>query len=72
MKLSDNKSFLAALFALVAVLPVAQSCNEDNEPMKWVDLRYRVDQDSYVVDIKGTETISFLVKSTDPWEVFGS
>ena len=40
--------------------------------MKWVDLRYRVDQDSYLIDAKGTETVTFLVKSTDPWEVFGS
>ena len=71
MKLSDYKSFMAVLLALVTVLPLSQSCKE-NEPMKWVDLRYRVDQDSYVVDIKGTETITFLVKSTDPWEVFGS
>ena len=71
MKLSDYKSFMAVLLAFVTVLPVSQSCKE-NEPMKWVDLRYRVDQDSYIVDIKGTETVSFLVKSTDPWEVFGS
>ena len=51
MKLSDYKSFMAVLLALVTVLPLSQSCKE-NEPMKWVDLRYRVDQDSYVVDIK--------------------
>lgn len=49
-----------------------QSCKDDEEAMKWVDLRYRVDQDAYVVGAKGEETISFLVKSTDTWEVFGS
>lgn len=59
------------LFAL-GLMTLVQSCNEKEGPMKWVDLRYRVEQDSYLIDAKGTETVSFLVKSTDSWEVFGT
>ena len=60
------------LIVMAGLMTLFQSCNEKDGPMKWVDLRYRVDQDSYLIDAKGTETVSFLVKSTDPWEVFGS
>lgn len=49
-----------------------QSCEDEKENVKWVDLRYRVEQDAYMIDAKGNETITFMVKSTDPWEVFGS
>lgn len=60
------------LMAVAGLMTLFQSCNEKEGPMKWVDLRYRVDQDSYLIDSEGTGTVSFLVKSTDPWEVFGS
>ena len=36
--------------------------------MKWVDLRYRV-EDSYSLPSTSPEAFSFLVKSTDPWTV---
>lgn len=60
------------LIAMAVLMTMLQSCSEKEGPMKWVDLRYRVDKDSYLIDAKGTGTVSFLVKSTDPWEVFGS
>ena len=60
------------LMAVAGFMTLFQSCNEKEGPMKWVDLRYRVGQDSYLIDSEGTGTVSFLVKSTDPWEVFGS
>ena len=56
----------------VAVLIMAAGCSRKEGPMKWVDLRYDVAQDSYLIDAKGTESISIRVKSTDPWSVFGS
>ena len=46
------------------------SCDDTDSSMKWVDLRYRV-EDSYLVDAENPEPITFQVKSTDPWEVFG-
>lgn len=60
-----------SFFALLATSYLLQGCQED-ETMKWVDLRYRVEKDAYTVDAKGTEQVSFQVKSTDPWEVFGT
>ena len=73
MKFNMNKitfgclSLVAGLFAA----PVLQGCSDDDETMKWVDLRYRV-EDSYLLEAKNPETVSFLVSSTDPWEVFGT
>ena len=71
MKLNINKLMLLGIscFTLLAASTVLQGCKED-EAMKWVDLRYRV-EDSYLVEAKNPETISFKVKSTDPWIVFG-
>lgn len=61
-----------ALLSLLAAFGL-QGC-QDEEQSKWVDLRYRVD-DAYIVPHHATETedlsVSFLVKSTDPWEVYG-
>lgn len=62
-------SLSRALFALFAAAVVLQSCEEDKAE-KWVDLRYRV-QDAYTVAADGSEEVTFKVKSTDPWEVFG-
>ena len=42
-----------------------QSCKDD-EPIKWVDLRYKA-ADSYTIAASGEETVSIQVKSTDPW-----
>lgn len=72
MKLEVNKYLMSSIVFLMGVVSVLQSCNEKDDPMKWVDLRYRVSQDSYLIDAAGSEKVSFLVKSTDPWEVFGS
>lgn len=66
------KAMLIKTTAILAALTVLAGCAEKDGPMKWVDLRYDVPQDSYVVDAKGEQTVTIRVKSTDPWEVFGS
>lgn len=72
MKQEINRYLVYATASLAVLLVLLQGCSSKEEPMKWVDLRYRVSQDSYLIDAEGTEKVSFLVKSTDPWEVFGS
>lgn len=67
MRYTDLISALGATCLLASSLI---GCSDEKEPMKWVDLRYRV-EDSYLLEAKNPETVSFLVKSTDPWEVFG-
>lgn len=67
MKLMKHKSF-----CLLAALTLLVGCIEKDVPMKWVDLRYRVSQEAYLIDAGGIQTVSIVVKSTDPWEVFGS
>lgn len=71
MKMNIKKRILWSIsfFAFLLTSSLLQSCKED-EAMKWVDLRYRV-EDSYLVEAKAPETITFKVKSTDPWVVFG-
>ena len=59
-----------SLCTLISASWLLQSCNNDDEAMKSVDLRYRV-EDSYLREARNPEPISFQVKSTDPWEVFG-
>ena len=56
---------------LLASILALFSCSDEKEQMKWVDLRYRV-EDSYLLEASNPETISFLVKSTDPWMVYGT
>ncbi|MBE6237968.1 MAG: hypothetical protein E7116_07455 [Bacteroidales bacterium] len=56
---------------LVSITAILWGCEKDKEPMKWVDLRYDVPQDSYLIDKDGTETVTIRVKSTDDWQVFG-
>ena len=63
------KQLIYNSFIGISVLTTFSGCNDD-EAMKWVDLRYRV-EDSYLVEAKNPESFSFQVKSTDPWEVFG-
>ena len=72
MKIDIHKiTFLSlSLFTLLTASSLLQSCQSDDEAMKSVDLRYRV-EDSYLREAKNPEPISFQVKSTDPWEVFG-
>lgn len=58
------------LLMLLFTTLILNSCNEEAEAMKWVDLRYRV-EDSYLLEAKEPALVTFQVKSTDPWEVFG-
>lgn len=71
MKLTIHKiTFLSfCIFTLLSASFSLQSCGDD-DGTKWVDLRYRV-EDAYLVEAANPEPFSFLVKSTDPWEVFG-
>lgn len=71
MKLDfNNKTFFRlSILSLFGTIPFLHSCSED-ETMKWVDLRYDA-KDTYVVESKEAETVSFEVKSTKRWEVFG-
>lgn len=73
MKFNRCKTALLSsfYFALLSVFPLLQSCKDEDESTKWVDLRYRV-EDSYLLEAKNPESISFQVKSTDPWEVLGT
>ena len=71
MRLNIKQSIASSIFFVAFVTtPLLHSCKDD-EAQKWVDLRYRVEQDAYTIDAKGTQTVTFQVKSTDPWEVFG-
>lgn len=63
-------NLISALGAACLTVSFLIGCSDEKEPMKWVDLRYRV-EDSYLLEAKNPEAVSFLVKSTDPWEVFG-
>lgn len=67
----DKSPLWTSVFmAMFLALPVLQGCRED-EPVKWVDLRYD-NEESYLIDAAGEATVSFRVKSTDPWTVFGA
>lgn len=70
MKPVIHKLLYTPFLMLLSTILFLQSCNDDNEPMKWVDLRYRVN-DSYSVEAQNPTPISFQVKSSDTWEVFG-
>ncbi len=59
-----------SLFALLFLLVSLHGCDADDTSEKWVDLRYRV-ENSYIREAVNPEPVSFLVKSTDPWEVIG-
>ncbi len=63
------KRYLYMICAAAALVTGLAGCQEkEEEPMKWVDLRYRV-EDSYSLPSTSPEAFSFLVKSTDPWTV---
>lgn len=72
MRLNVNRITLLGLscLTLLSASLLLQSCKDDDEAKKWVDLRYRVEE-SYLIEAKNPEPVSFNVKSTDPWEVFG-
>lgn len=72
MKFNIHKIALWVIIFFTSLITVQlfQSCSDKDEVMKSVDLRYRV-EDSYLVEAKNPESISFEVKSTDVWEVFG-
>lgn len=72
MKLTIKTSALWSISCIIAFAAMLflQSCEDENKAMKWVDLRYRV-EDSYLLEAKNPESVSLQVKSTDPWEVFG-
>lgn len=72
MRFNINKTMLIGLscLTLFSASPLLQSCKDEDEALKSVDLRYKVEE-SYLVEAKSPEAISFKVKSTDPWEVFG-
>lgn len=58
-------------FLLISVLLFA-SCNDQNEgPLKYVDLRFLA-EDTYSLQAKDPEIINLQVKSTDPWEVYNT
>lgn len=61
-------SFVMLLGSVASVL--CTGCSDEDGTQKWVDLRYRVD-DVYYVEAKKPATITFLVKSTAPWIVYG-
>lgn len=75
MKSIWNKIALSgiALFMICSTVFVLQGCKDDDES-NWVDLRYRV-EDSYTVPHHATAdqglSVTFQVKSTDPWEIIG-
>ena len=73
MKFNLNKIAFwgLSLMTVLSAAPVLQGCSDDDEQMKWVDLRYRV-EDSYLLEAKNPETVSFVVSSTDTWNVFGA
>ncbi|MDD2243280.1 MAG: BACON domain-containing carbohydrate-binding protein [Dysgonamonadaceae bacterium] len=73
MKLFKQKVFIFSFYlcSLLSILFLMNSCDDNDGSMKWVDLRYRV-EDSYLLEAENPELITFQVKSTDPWEVFGN
>lgn len=57
---------------LAVMLFAASGCSEkDQQPVKSVDLRYDVPQESFLIDKEGTQTVTIRVKSTSEWSVFG-
>lgn len=64
-----NKNIVTSLSAISIMAAAFVGC-DDKQAEKWVDLRYRV-EDAYLVEAKDPKPITFQVKSTDKWEVFG-
>ena len=71
MKSIINKTLrVAAVVALWAGSGLLQGCNDGDDNLKSVDLRYRV-EDAYERPAVNPAPIVFQVKSTDPWEITG-
>jgi len=66
--MNTRNIFVIMLFAVSFLF---WACEKDDEPMNWVDLRYDVPQDSYVIDKDGSQEVTIRVNTTDPWQVFG-
>ncbi|MGL5261552.1 MAG: BACON domain-containing protein, partial [Bacteroides sp.] len=66
-----NKTLLIGLVFSASLLAGIYGCSSNDSEMKSVDLRYKVD-DSYLVEASEPELITFTVKSSDPWSVFGT
>ena len=60
-------------FAIIGFLGICSSffisCSDDDEQMKWVDLRYNV-PDEYTLTAIDPEPVVLQVKSTAPWKVY--
>lgn len=59
------------LLMVILLLMTGLSCKKSLVEKDWVDLRYRVN-DAYVVTASQPQTFSFVVKSTDRWEILGN
>lgn len=71
MKLLKNLISEIGLLAFsIFAMTFSFSCCKEDDLEKWVDLRYRV-EDSYTVEAQNPEVISFQVKSSNAWQVFG-
>lgn len=75
MKFNINKIAWLGLscLMLLATFTLLQSCQEEEEATKWVDLRYKfAGETPYVFAAKDAAPQELYVKSTDAWEVFGT
>lgn len=70
MQILRIDSRIGLLLLFVVALGTFMGCGEE-EALKYVDLRYKV-QDSYLVEAKNAKQIDFQVKSTESWEVYGN
>lgn len=72
--MKPRKFKLSGMVALIALWTFAGALSgcSDSEPMKSVDLRFRVEEEDLAVRAYANpEPIVIQVKSTDPWKVFG-
>lgn len=66
------RTAINVILKLMTAILVFSGCEDETEPTNWVDLRYDVPQDSYLIDKDGVQIVTIRVKSTDTWEIFGS
>ena len=62
------KRYLLTFCAAVALISGFGGCQQVDEPMKIVDLRYRA-EDSYDLPACGAKAFTIMVVSSDPWTV---
>ena len=70
MQKLNIKNGIGLVILFFAVLGIFASCDNE-EALKYVDLRYKT-EDPYLVEATNAQKIEIQVKSSDPWEVFGS